>query len=263
MPYRIDIPDPPHEVIERLTRLGALDVSSTADGVGAILSDAVSPDILAVVLGDTSFVVSSAHGRDADSVWLLAPRLLRVGGLTIAPVGTDAPADAVRLEDSEAFGTGHHPTTRLCLEALEQEVRAACPDAVLDVGIGSGVLALAALRLGVPVVTGVDIDPAALAVATRNAAHNGFEHRLRLLGGGPEVVQGQWPLVLANVLAAPLMEMAPMLARRLGHRGRVILSGIPQGVSDDVVRVYRNRGLHLVTHNTAEGWTALVLQASW
>ena len=77
------------------------------------------------------------------------------------------------------------------------------------------------------------------------------------------MVQGQWPLVLANVLAAPLMEMAPMLARRLGHRGRVILSGIPQGVSDDVVRVYRNRGLHLVTHNTAEGWTALVLQASW
>ena len=83
MPYRIDIPHPPREVVERLTRLGALDVSSTDEGVGAILPDAVSADSVAVALGDRPFVISNAHGRDADSVWLLTPRRLRVGGLQL------------------------------------------------------------------------------------------------------------------------------------------------------------------------------------
>ena len=263
MPYRVDVSQPPHDILERLLDLGALDVASTEDGVAAILPDAVSGQALTTALGDARVRISEAQGRDADSVWFLTHRGFRIGRVTISPVGPDAPRDAVLLEDSEAFGTGHHPTTRLCLAALDEQLQVEIPPAVLDVGVGSGVLAMAALRLGVPRVVGVDIDPVALAAAVSNARLNRLEDRLDVVLGGPDAVNGQWPLVLANVLAAPLMEMAPVLSRRIGHHGRVMLSGIPQGMADEVATVYRNRGLHLVGQTAADGWAALVLQASW
>src|SRR6185295_1345454 len=145
-----------------------------------------------------------------------------------------------------AFGTGQHPTTALCLEALQDEIAAATPDSLLDVGTGSGVLAIAALMLGVPGAVGIDIDPAALAAAAENARVNCVGERLRLMRGGPEVVSGRWPLVVANVLAAPLVEMAPALVRRVGHHGHLVLSGIPESVEPDVSRAYRRLGMHRV-----------------
>src|SRR6185436_8647169 len=110
-----------------------------------------------------------------------------------------------------AFGTGLHPTTALCLETLQEELEVARPSAVLDVGTGSGVLALAALLLGVPQAHGIDIDDEALRVVAENARVNGLEARLELSRDGPETLSGAWPLVFANVLPAPLMEMAPAL----------------------------------------------------
>jgi ribosomal protein L11 methyltransferase len=263
VPYRIDVANPPADALDRLLRLGALDVESTPDGLAAILPDTVEPDTLTRALGVARASISPAVGRDADSVWVLDAGLVRVGRLVIAPAGVAAPPGALRLEDSGAFGTGRHPTTRLCLEALEQECDSARPASVLDVGTGSGVLALSALRLGVPRAVGVDVDEGALAVAARNAELNHLRARLELVPGGPDAVPGQWPLVLANVLAAPLQEMAPALVRRVGHHGRLVLSGVPQGVAEDVARVYRDRGMHLSRQQIREGWSMLVLQASW
>ena len=81
--------------------------------------------------------------------------------------------------------------------------------------------------------------------------------------GGPDAIDGTWPLVLANVLAAPLIEMAPVLVRRLGHRGRLVLSGIPAALEQDVDRVYRRLGLYRLRVDSRGGWLALVFQASW
>jgi ribosomal protein L11 methyltransferase len=169
----------------------------------------------------------------------------------------------VRLIDADAFGTGLHPTTALCLEALEDLVTIAAPQAVLDVGTGSGLLALSALMMGVPHALGIDIDSEALRVTGENARVNGLSDRLQLADGEPEHVTGTWPLVLANVRAAPLIDMAPAILRRAAHHGHVVLSGIPGAVEDDGDQAYRRLGLHRVRTMSRGGWVALVLRASW
>jgi ribosomal protein L11 methyltransferase len=167
------------------------------------------------------------------------------------------------LIDAAAFGTGLHPTTALCLEAIEDAVQYSRPEAVLDVGTGSGVLALGALVLGVPRAFGIDIDDEALGVAAENARLNALEERVQLAHGRPDTVTGTWPLIVANVLAAPLIEMAPALVRRTGHQGQLILSGIPTSVEQDVAEAYVHLGMRRLRVTTRAGWIALVLQASW
>jgi ribosomal protein L11 methyltransferase len=167
------------------------------------------------------------------------------------------------LIESPAFGTGLHSTTALCLEALEDLIDSDRPEHLLDVGTGSGVLALAALQLGVCRAMGIDIDADALRAAAQNAHLNGLGDRLELRHGGPDTVDGTWPLVLANVLAAPLIEMAPVLVRRLGHHGRLVLSGIPSSVAGEVEQAYRRLGLRTTGRRTRDGWDAIVQAASW
>jgi ribosomal protein L11 methyltransferase len=87
--------------------------------------------------------------------------------------------------------------------------------------------------------------------------------RLQLELGGPDIVSGIWPLVVANVLAAPLIEMAPILVRRVGNSGRLILSGIPWSLESEVRRAYQQLGMLHIRSETRAGWTAVVLQASW
>ena len=207
--------------------------------------------------------MSSAIGRDEASVWVLSPRPIRIGRLSIVPAHFEAAPHTVRLIDTPAFGTGSHPTTALCLQVLEDVVPIARPGAVLDVGTGSGVLALGALSLGVPRALGIDIEDEALRAAADNARLNGLDDRLQLLRGGPETIAGRWPLVLANVLAAPLIEMAPTLVRRVGHRGQLVLSGIPASVEPDVTQAYRRLGMRRLDTRARAGWIALTLQASW
>src|SRR5262249_4515864 len=99
--------------------------------------------------------------------------------------------------------------------------------------------------------------------AAENARLNGLDERLQLVRGGPDVVAGTWPLVVANLLAAPLIELAPVLVRRVGHHGRLVVSGIPSSVEADVDRAYRHLGMRRVRAQSRAGWNALVFQASW
>ncbi|MDQ2841640.1 MAG: 50S ribosomal protein L11 methyltransferase [Acidobacteriota bacterium] len=92
---------------------------------------------------------------------------------------------------------------------------------------------------------------------------NDFADRLQLVLGGPNVVHGNWPLVVANVLAAPLIEMAPILVRRVERRGRLILSGIPSSLESEVKRTYQHLGMRHIGSKTRSGWTMLMAQASW
>jgi ribosomal protein L11 methyltransferase len=264
VPYRLDLSAAGNDALDRLIELGALDVEiAPAGGIAAVMPDAVAPGEVARTLGLERLVVSPAAGRDADSVWVLRTRPISVAGLRIVPAGADAESGALRLIDAAAFGTGLHPTTALCLEALREELAVAVPDAVLDVGTGSGVLALAALMMGVPRALGIDVDAAALDVARRNARLNGVGERVELALGGPEAVSGAWPLIAANVLAAPLIEMAPSLVQRLGHHGLLVLSGIPCSVEQEVEQAYRRLGLRRLRVMSRAGWIALVFQASW
>jgi ribosomal protein L11 methyltransferase len=263
VPYRIDISCPPHDVLDRLVQLGALDIDRVGDGIAAIIPDGVKPGAVAAAVGVASVVVSPAVARDNGSIWLLSPRVVHIGNVVIAPAEVAAPPGALRLTDSAAFGTGHHPTTALCIEALEEAMTIAVPDSILDVGTGSGVLALAALVMGVPRAVGLDIDADSLEVAAANARLNNLTDRLRLVLGGPDVVDGIWPLIVANVLAAPLIEMAPILVRRVGSRGGLILSGIPRSTESEVRQTYEHLGMRHVRSETRAGWTMLVVQPSW
>jgi ribosomal protein L11 methyltransferase len=264
MPYRVDLRDVGDDVLDRLVELGALDVERVQDRrIAALMPDGVAPERIAQALGVGDLVVSAATGRDADSIWVLSPRPVRVGRLRIAPAHADGERGVLRLVDGPAFGTGLHPTTALCLEALDENLQNAPAGDVLDVGTGSGILALAALILGVPRATAVDVDDASLGVAAENARINGLSGRVRFALGGPEAVSGTWPLVLANVLAAALVDMAPVLVRRVSHRGRLVLSGIPVSLEREVGDAYRRLGMHAVGANARAGWAALVLQASW
>ena len=196
-------------------------------------------------------------------MWVLSRRPIHVGRIRIVPAHLDAEPGDLRLADDAAFGSGLHPTTTLCLEAVEDTATHTAPAAMLDVGVGSGVLALAALILGVPRVLGIDIDEEALRVAAENARLNALEHRLQLARGGPEAVTGTWPLVVANVLAAPLIEMAPSLVRRVGHHGQLVLSGIPAALERDVEHAYRHLGMQRLRVTPRAEWIALVMRASW
>ena len=262
MPYRVDLHGD-DTVLCQLIELGALDIERSATGVAAVMPDRVSPQELENVLGRHDIAVSPAVGRDADSVWVLAPRPVQLRRLRIVPADMRDEREALKLIDAPAFGTGLHPTTALCLEALEDAVDTAPPDRVLDVGTGSGVLALAALRLDVPRAVGIDLDRHALHTAAQNAGLNGASRRLQLVCGGPDAISGTWPLVLANVLAAPLIAMAPALARLVGHQGRIVLSCIPAAVEPDVDRAYRHLGMRRMEVKSRAGWVALVLQATW
>jgi ribosomal protein L11 methyltransferase len=264
VPYRVDVTGAGDAALDHLIELGALDVDrSPGGGIAALMPDDVAPEHVARALGVGDLSISPAVGRDAGSVWILSPRPIRIGHVRIVPAHAGAEPGVLRLIDSGAFGTGLHPTTAMCLEAIEGALQPSPPDALLDVGTGSGVLALAALLMGVPQALGVDIDAEALRAAAANARLNALDRRLQLARGGPDAVVGTWPLVVANLLAAPLVELAPVLVRRVGHRGRLVLSGIPSSVEPDVDRVYRRLGMQHVETQSRAGWSTFVLQASW
>jgi len=264
MPYRVDVRSARSDTLDRLVELGAIDAEPLeGGGLAALIPDSVSPDQIAQALDIAELAISTVRGRDDGSVWMLSLQPLRIGRLRIVPAHLPPEPGALRLLDTAAFGTGLHPTTALCLEAIERLTSTAPPSGILDVGTGSGVLALSALRLGTPSAVGIDLNLEALCAAADNARLNALDHRLRLIGGGPEAVTGSWPLVLANVVAGALIDMAPVLVQRVGHHGQLVLSGIPSSVQPDVDRAYRRLGMRFVSAGDRDGWVALTMQATW
>ena len=163
----------------------------------------------------------------------------------------DADAINLVLDPGAAFGTGSHPTTRLCLEWLERNVRPG--DSVLDYGCGSGILAIAALKLGARAAIAVDVDPLALESAGYNAQRNGVALRVVSAAVG---LDSAVHLTVANILANPLRMLAPLIAAHTRVDGRIALSGILEDQAGDVVSAYAPWA-RLSVQARDDGWVLL------
>ena len=171
----------------------------------------------------------------------------------------------IEIEAALAFGTGHHRTTRGCLLLLEHVLKAYRPRHVLDLGTGTGVLAIAAAKALQIKVLASDIDPLSVLTARNNARLNGtgdVVETIRATGfSAPEFgKRGPFNLVLANILANPLRQMATPMAKHLAPSALIILSGLLPHQARSVIAAYRGRGLVLVRHIRIEGWSSLLMR---
>jgi ribosomal protein L11 methyltransferase len=168
----------------------------------------------------------------------------------------------IEIEASQAFGTGHHGTTAGCLEMLVTVVRREAPANVLDLGTGTAVLAIAVAKLSRIRVLATDIDPVATAVARENVRLNGaagYVTTATATGLDHAMVRASAPfdLVIANILARPLMFLAPQMARTVAANGSVILSGILQRQRRSVIAAYRNQGFRHVRTLQRDAWVTI------
>ena len=171
----------------------------------------------------------------------------------------------IEIEAALAFGTGHHGTTRGCLLLLGRVLKAHRPRRVLDLGTGTGVLAIAAAKALHRAVLASDIDPLSVKVARDNARRNGAGDRVETIRANglaaPEFsARRPFDLVLANILANPLRQMATPLARHLAPSALVILSGLLPHQTQSVIAAYRARGLVLERQIRIEGWSSLLMR---
>lgn len=174
--------------------------------------------------------------------------------LWITPSWHDAPdANAVnlQLDPGLAFGTGSHPTTRLCLQWLDTQLKGG--ESVLDYGCGSGILAIAALKLGAGSATGVDIDEQAIRASNDNAAQNSVQASFHLPDSLPD---GQYDIVVANILANPLRMLGEMLAGRTKQGGRIILSGLLDEQIEELSSIY-SQWFDIEPAEIQDGWARL------
>ncbi len=176
-------------------------------------------------------------------------------------------AIALSIDPGMAFGTGQHATTALCVEMIDRRLRPEKDQSLFDLGTGSGILAIAAAKLGVARILGVDIDPDAVDVALENARANDVDGSVELSDTLVQDIDERFDWVVANVLADPLQKLAPHILRCLKPGGQLVLSGILSGLqANEVVRAFENAGpeaghpeLHLIETLEKGEWVALRL----
>ena len=238
--------DPPDQALLRELVTNA----ANAEAAGGMVFDTVEArdwvkasldDLVPVPAG--RFVVHGQHDRDR-----VAPNKL-----------------GIEIEAALAFGTGHHGTTRGCLLLLDHVLKAWRPRRVLDLGTGTGVLAIAAAKALHQRILATDIDPLSVAVARENARANRTGHLVQAVGAtgfsAPQfAMAAPFDLVLANILANPLRQLATPMARHLAPSALVILSGLLTHQASGVIAAYRDRGLVPVRHLRIDGWSSLLLR---
>ena len=242
--YTVAAPDP-----ARLAAAVAL--AAAAAGVEA-------PDIACTPIGETNWLSAN----------LVSFQPVRAGRFFVHPSHYAAPIPSgtipIHVDAATAFGSGEHGSTRGCLLALDGLARVVRPARCLDLGCGSGILAIAMARLWHGRVVACDIDPEAVRVCRENVRCNGVAGQVRTvcsngLGDRRLLAAPSYDLIVANILARPLMTMARDVTARLAPGGSVVLSGLLTGQEAQVLGAYRRCGLALVRRITLEGWRTLVL----
>lgn len=167
----------------------------------------------------------------------------------------------LRMDPGQAFGTGTHPSTRACAGFLDELLEARPGLSVLDVGTGTGVLAIAGLLLGASRAVGVDTDPMAVEAAIDNGAVNGVADRLVALQGSVDAApDGRWDVVIANLLALLLVELAPVLMDRVAPQGTLLAAGILRDQAEGVVDAFAAAGASVAERRDSGEWVALRLE---
>ncbi len=249
-------PDPGTTPLWSATRITALfDAGAELGPLKDALAEAYGADVLHRLVEET------LHDRDWERAWLDQFHPMLFGeSLWICPDGQRPPAAdgqvLIDLDPGLAFGTGTHPTTALCLSWLDRHPPVGSQ--VLDFGCGSGILAIAALKLGAAAACGVDIDPQALLASHDNAARNAVGEQLTTCLPG-DLPAGRFDLVLANILANPLIELAEKLSSLVRPGGMLVLSGILAGQAGEVQTAYE-RWFEFTPGAGQDGWVRLQAQ---
>lgn len=201
--------------------------------------------------------------EDWAETWKRHVRPVRAGRVWVGPPWElehrgDAAA-AVVIEPGMAFGTGDHPTTALCLAALDEALARRGAASVLDVGTGSGVLAIAARKLGASQVVGNDIDPAAIRIARENAEKNGAEG-IDFSERPLERIAGGFDVVVANLFSGVICQLAPRLSARLSRGGELLVSGILEPQVEEVLAALTRERLRLRERRLRGEWALLALE---
>jgi len=232
--------------------------AQAADGLAAYLSRLAA---LYPAARPATIATAAVEALDWAAVARSHHRPVAIGRRLLVAPPWDVPAapgrEVLVIEPGMAFGTGQHATTRGCLEAIEAAVAAGGVTSALDVGTGSGILALALARLGVPRVVAIDDDPQVLPVAQENLARNGAA-RVALSVGTAAGVGGRFDLVVANLLADILVREADALRARTAAGGRLVVSGLLQSQAESVLAAYP--GWRVTDHYEDEDWCTLVLR---
>lgn len=251
--------DPP-----RLRAFYAAHVSS-ARLLAAVGEYRVGLRALGFPLGGEAEIVPLHDGQWA-SAWQQSFPPLTIGErLFIAPPWETAPTPPGRvrvvIEPGRAFGTGHHGSTEGCLALLDRCLAASPAARVLDIGTGTGILAVAAVALGAPRVFAIDVDPDAVAAARQNAEANGVGERIHVGPGGPEALPrtAAFDLVLANILTHTHLALVREYRRRVAPFGALVLGGMLAGEDDQVTRALVPHGFTPRESLERDGWAATVL----
>ena len=225
-------------------------------------------------LGRIQPLPAAAYKQIADQNWMEAWKqhykpILIGEWLVIVPAWMDSPDPnriAIRIDPGMAFGTGTHPTTQLCLELMEKNFVTRHPSQVIDVGCGSGILSIAAIKLGAESALGVDIDAGSIVNARDNAKANHVGEELILgIGSVGEILDGRFafrqaPLVLANILAPVIVRLFDAgLATLVEEGGAIILSGILQEQAQHVIEAAQAKGLTVIEQRQMGDWVALTM----
>jgi len=231
--------------------------------VRELIAGAAGPAIAATVIFDLIEAKDWVKASLDDLVPVPAGRFVVHGSHDRARVAANKLG--IEIEAALAFGTGHHGTTRGCLLLLDHVLKSHKPRRVLDLGTGTGVLAIAAAKALHRSLLASDIDPPSVRVARENAAINGVRPQLRVIRAtgfaAPEFAQdGPFDLVLANILANPLRQLAGPMQRHLAPKAEVILSGLLTPQARGVIAAYGARGLVPSKHIKIEGWSSLLLR---
>ena len=227
----------------------------------AHFADAVAAEASARALGSERPV--EVPEQDWSVAWRKHHRTMQVGPRAWVHPPWEAPppsAVAVAIDPGMAFGTGSHPTTALCLERCDELLAELGGADVLDVGTGSGVIALLAKKLGARRVVGTDNDPVALEAAQKAAELNGVAGVEWTLTADPAAVPGEFLIVIANILLNTLEELAPAIASKVAPGGRLVLCGLLVDQADAAEQSYQAQGLRPVARKAKDGWARVELE---
>lgn len=224
-----------------------------------------------VDVGSGAIYISETDEADWANKWKDYFHTFRIGDNIVVTPTWEEPSDVrdedvvIKLDPGVAFGTGTHETTRLCVEALQKYVKR--DDDILDVGCGSAILTIAALKLGAKWAYAMDIDPVAVKSAKENLEINDITEDMARLETGnlledeelcKELYKTQYDIVVANILAPVLVPLTPIITPALKEGGYYVCSGIVKELADDVIRAIQDAGLRLVSNTCDNDWVCLV-----